>query len=179
MSKKTILAICGSTRATSANMRLITAIQNLLDDNFEIKLSVPIDSLPHFNPDITDVPKSVIDFRNEIAAADGVLISTPEYAMGVPGTLKNAIDWTVATTSFSNKPTVLITASTSGLKAHEALMNTLKVIEAKMNEDSQLVISFINTKVDKECNITDATTKADVLKVMETLSQLTQHQDEI
>ena len=63
--------------------------------------------------------------------ADGVIICTPEYAHGVPGSLKNAIDWTVGTGEFSGKPTMLITASTDGKNGHKALLETLKVIEAK------------------------------------------------
>lgn len=67
--------------------------------------------------------------------------------MGVPGTLKNALDWTVSSMEFSQKPTALITASTSGEKGHQSLIETLKVIEAKINEKRSLLISTPKTKI--------------------------------
>jgi chromate reductase len=85
-----------------------------------------------------------------LKAADGILICTPEYAMGVPGSLKNAIDWTVSSMEFHQKPTALITASSVGQKGHQALLETLMVIEAQMVEESKLVIPFIRTKVNDE-----------------------------
>lgn len=92
--KKNILAINGSTRTDSSNLNLINAINEISSDYFNIILLNGIDQLPQFNPDLDNEnpPKAIIDFRNSIKAADGVLICTPEYAMGVPGTLKNAID---------------------------------------------------------------------------------------
>lgn len=173
--KKKILAILGSTRAASSNLNLVKAIQALTKDVFEITIYDGIGQLPQFNPDIDNVenvPASVTAFRSQIKEADGVLISTPEYAMGVPGALKNAIDWTVSSCEFSHKPVALITASTSGLKAHDALLATLQVIEAKMNNETALVISFIKTKVNEEYVITDAHTLQQVNDLLKAFAQL-------
>jgi chromate reductase, NAD(P)H dehydrogenase (quinone) len=81
-----------------------------------------------------------------ISTATAVIICTPEYAHGVPGTLKNAIDWTVSANEFNNKPTALITASTDGTYAHNALLETLRVIEAKNIDRHQLLIQFAKLK---------------------------------
>jgi chromate reductase len=100
--------------------------------------------------------------------ADGILICTPEYAMGVPGSLKNAIDWTVSSMEFSHKPVALITASSSGQKAHYSLLETLRVIESEIPVDSQLLISFVKTKV-KDDKIIDSDTLQQVRKLINSL----------
>src|SRR5580658_2096020 len=133
MNRQNVLAICGSTRERSTNLHIIKAIAELTSDRLNIRIFDGLSRLPHFNPDLdTDIPPAeVTEFRDQLKAADGVLICTPEYAMGLPGSLKNALDWTVSSSGFSNKPVAAITASTSGQKAHESLLGTLKVIEAR------------------------------------------------
>src|SRR6266496_6178304 len=106
--RKKILAICGSTRKSSTNLNLIKAIIELCAEELDIKTFEGLSDLPHFNPDLdNDVPlNKIADFRRQLNEADGILICTPEYAMGVPGTLKNAIDWTVSSCEFSHKPEI-------------------------------------------------------------------------
>lgn len=166
-----ILAISGSTRKSSTNLNLINAIINLFADQIDIKLFGEIAEIPHFNPDLdTDhPPQTVADFRRQLREADGILICTPEYAMGVPGTLKNAIDWTVSSCEFSHKPVALITASSVGQKGHLSLLETLKIIESDIPDSSQLLISFVKTKVSKENKITDSTTLDQVKLLMDSL----------
>jgi chromate reductase, NAD(P)H dehydrogenase (quinone) len=84
--KLNILAISGSTRRSSSNLYLIKAIEALTRQTLSIKLFDKLANLPHFNPDLDNesVPKEVTHFRKQIAAADGVLICTPEYAMVYP-----------------------------------------------------------------------------------------------
>jgi NAD(P)H-dependent FMN reductase len=126
--KKKILAISGSTRITSTNMNLIKAIAELTTENFDITIFNGLTEIPHFNPDLDheNPPEQVIAFRNLLRQFNGVLICTPEYAMGVPGSLKNAIDWTVSSMEFSQKPTALITASTHGEKGHQLVDRNAK-----------------------------------------------------
>jgi len=86
-----------------------------------------LDDLPHFSPDRDgdDPPRSVGRLRELLRTADGVLIGTPEYAFGVPGALKNALDWTVSSGEFDGKPVAAISASplyTGGAKAHASLL---------------------------------------------------------
>lgn len=163
-SRKKVLAISGSTRQNSSNHKLINAIASLAADQMEITIFESIAALPHFNPDNNNeqVAKEVEDFRHQLMNADGVIICTPEYAHGVPGTLKNAIDWTVSTSEFSHKPTLLITASTDGRFGHTALLETLRVIEAENIDQLQMVIPFIRTKLSEDSKITDQQTLQEV-----------------
>jgi NAD(P)H-dependent FMN reductase len=171
--RKKILAISGSTRQSSTNLNLIKAIINLSIDKLDIKIFDGLSGIPHFNPDLdTDhPPQNVTDFRRQLNEADGILICTPEYAMGVPGTLKNAIDWTVSSCEFSHKPVALITASSVGEKGHLSLVETLKIIEADLPDDSQLLISFVKTKVNPDGKITDVKTLEQVKKLIVSLTK--------
>ena len=166
--RKKIVAISGSTRKNSANLNLINAINELYSDQLEVRIFQGLTDIPHFNPDLdTDnPPEAVFALRKELNGADGILICTPEYAMGVPGTLKNAIDWTVSSMEFSNKPAALITASSAGHKAHLSMIETLKIIESDISKDSQLLISFVKTKV-KNNAITDKDTLEQVKNLMQ------------
>ena len=168
---KNILAICGSTRAESSNHRLIHAIKELVAGKLNIDLFESLSLLPHFNPDISDehTPEPVKEFRQQLRNADGVIICTPEYAHGVPGTLKNAIDWVVGSNEFSQKPVMLITASTDGRFAHTALLEILRTIETKETDSLQLLISFVQTKVSKDAEITDEKTLEQLKSVMDKL----------
>jgi len=172
--KKKILAISGSTRSESTNLYLIKAIIHLTNGIFEINLFKDLTKIPHFNPDLDHEksPQEVIAFRNELKQADGILICTPEYAMGVPGTLKNAIDWTVSSCEFSHKPTALITASSVGEKGHASLVETLKIIEAKITEETQLLISFAKTKINNENKIIDPITANQIKNLIHAFNQL-------
>jgi chromate reductase, NAD(P)H dehydrogenase (quinone) len=150
-----VLAISGSTRQHSSNHKLINAIAALTTDELDIAVYESIATLPHYNPDDDNeqAPETVKEFRRLLRNADGIIICTPEYAHGVPGSLKNAIDWTVSSSEFSHKPTALITASTDGRFGHNALLETLKVIEAENIDELHLVISFIKTKINADGNI--------------------------
>jgi NAD(P)H-dependent FMN reductase len=169
-----ILAISLSTRKASSNLNLINAIAALASKTFTVKIFERLSGLPHFNQDLDNenVPVEVADFRRQIREADGILICTPEYAIGVPGTLKNAIDWTVSSMEFSKKPVALITASLSGEKAHNSLLGTLLIIEAKMTADTQLLISFVKTKVNDDFKITDKETLNSVIKLIQSLTEI-------
>lgn len=173
-SKKKIIAIPGSTRIHSTHLNFIKAIAELADDKFDIIIFDGIATLPHFNPDLdnNDPPQEITGFRNQLRNADGILICTPEYAMGVPGTLKNAIDWTVSSMEFSHKPTALITASSMGQKGHASLLETLKIIEAKITVETQLLVSYAKTKISREHKITDEKTLIEIKALIEAFNKI-------
>jgi chromate reductase len=160
MNKKKIVAICGSTRQNSINHSLIQAITAIGTEDLQISLYDGIGSLPQFNPDddVEDVAIEVANFRKQLDKSDGILICTPEYAHGVPGSLKNAIDWTVSSSNFPQKPTMLITASTDGKFGHAALLETLHAIDAKNVQNLQMVIEYAKTKISMDGKITDTKT---------------------
>ena len=172
--RKNILAISGSTRDKSSNMNLIKAIIKISGDFLNVNIFNGLTEIPHFNPDLDNEnpPLQVLNFRKQIGESEGILICTPEYAMGVPGTLKNAIDWTVSSANFYLKPTALITASTLGQKGHNSLMETLKIIDADINNNTQLVISHIKTKVNAECKITDNETLNQINELLQCFNEV-------
>lgn len=155
-----VVAICGSTRETSVNLSYIKAFAERGKHLFNTTVFRQLDTLPHFNPDLDNdtPPQAIADFRQLLRSSDAILICTPEYAMGVPGSLKNAIDWTVSSMEFSKKPTALITASSLGEKAHTSLLDTLRIIEAGITDDTQLLIPHAKTKITNEGIITDENT---------------------
>lgn len=174
MKPKIILAICGSTRKESSNHQLIRAIAKLFPDDLDFKVYTRLADIPAFNPDIVEAnqPPEVTRFRQLIRDSDGVLFCTPEYAHGVPGALKNAIDWTVGTSDFSGKPTALITAATDGRAAHASLLDTLKMVEAKEVAKNQLLIQFVKTKLNTEEEIIHEPTRADISAIITSLKQI-------
>jgi chromate reductase len=168
---KTIIAISGSTRQNSINLELLQIIQQQYTETIDFQIFTEIADLPHFNPDLDNpenTPIVITEYRNLLKSADALLICTPEYAMGVPGTLKNALDWTVSSMEFSHKPTALITASTVGEKGHQALLETLKVIESKIDESTTLLISLPKTKI-KDGKIIDLSTFEKVNSLIDSL----------
>ncbi len=173
-SKKKIIAICGSTRLKSTNLNLIKSIELITHDIWDFTIYLGIAQLPHFNPDLDQEESSdtINEFRNLLRANDAILICSPEYAMGVPGTLKNALDWTVSSMEFSNKPTALITASSMGMKAHQSLIETLTIIESKMSMETQLLISHASTKINSNFEITDSKTSAEIENLIVSLNKL-------
>lgn len=166
---KNILAISGSLRARSTNLTIIQSIAQMFADKINVTIYDGLARLPHFNPDLekgAPLPE-VEDFRRRIRAADGILICTPEYVFSIPGALKNALEWTVGTNDFAGVPMALITASSLGEKTHESLFLVLKTIEARISENTALLISGARTKVNSEGKFTDAPTIEAIKILME------------
>lgn len=174
MRKKKILAISGSTRTASVNLQILRFIEKLYQAEADFMIYNEIDSLPHFNPDLDKepIPETVTLFRKLIEDADGVLICTPEYVFSLPGSLKNAIEWCVSTTLFTDKPVALITASSSGRIAHESLQLVMRTVGAKLNDKTALLISAPKTKVSVEGEVTDEATLAAISELMQAFLQL-------
>ena len=128
-------------------------------------------SLPHFNPvlDDEDSSSTVKEFRKLLSAVHGVIICTPEYAFGVPGSLKNALDWTVSSGDFTNKPVAIITAFLGGEKAHAALLNIFTALSSRVAEEATLLIPFIRTKLNDHGELSDRGTLQSVQGVLNAL----------
>jgi chromate reductase len=158
--KKNIFGISGSLRPGSSNHNILRYLEKICPADFNFFIYDSLAEIPPFDPgnDNESPPKPVSELRNFITNADAIIICTPEYAYGVPGQLKNALDWTVSSGSFSGKPTALITASTGGENAHAALVKILGAIDADLLQDATLLISFIRSKMSSEGNINDAET---------------------
>lgn len=159
-----ILAISGSLRVGSSNTALLRATAALAPATVQFLLYEGLASLPPFDPDgdPAQAPTPVQDLRAQLQAADGVLICTPEYAYGMPGVLKNALDWTVGTGEFVGKPVATISASTSpmgGDKAHASLLLTLTALSARIVEAAALTVGSTRAKLDADGNVVDVATE--------------------
>ena len=134
--KPRILAISGSLRGRSSNSELLRAVSLVAKQFADVVIYDGIQDLPHFNPDLDEqgavLPYSVQKFRTAIGAADAVLISSPEYAHGIPGSLKNALDWLVSGPEIVGKPTGLLNASGRSVHAHAALQEVLRTMSANV-----------------------------------------------
>ncbi|GHO98154.1 FMN reductase [Reticulibacter mediterranei] len=171
-----ILAISGSLRASSTNTRLVRAMVALAPADMHITIYEGLGDLPHFSPDLdgNNAPASVHNLRTQLQEADGVLICTPEYAFGVPGSLKNALDWTVSTGDFSGKPTAAVSASPlwgGGDKAHASLLLTLTALGANVPRQAKLSIPHINKKLNDNGELSDPTTAQALSAVLAALEQ--------
>lgn len=167
MPKKKVFAICGSTRAHSANLSIIQYVAGMIADHAEVEIYSGLAALPHFNPDLDKdrALEIVEELRTKIKNADGVIICTPEYVFSLPGALKNAIEWCVSTTVFSEKPVALITASAHGARAHESLQLVMKTIYAAVGDDTQLLIQGAKGKVNDRGEVTDIDTASKLKKL--------------
>lgn len=170
--KNKILAICGSSRNNSTNEIILKAIASLYADQLDFLIYKQLSELPHFNPDldIEAVPFAVKEFRKRIEDADGVLICTPEYVFSLPGSLKNALEWTVSTTLFSEKPVAFIVASALGEKTFDSLLLIMKTLQATIHEKSALLIQGAKSKVENRDQISDEKTLLQITKLMDSFT---------
>ena len=129
-----VLAISGSLRRASSNTALVEAVARLAGDAVEVSIYRELETIPPFNPDVDGdaAPEAVMKFRSRLQDCDAVLISSPEYAHGVPGVLKNALDWVVGSGELIGKPIALINASARATHARASLLETLTTMSANV-----------------------------------------------
>jgi len=164
-----ILGISGSLRANSSASAILNVVAGLVPEQVEFTIYKGLAEIPAFD-DSNDTPGTVAAFIKLLSEADGVFFVIPEYAFGVPGALKNALDWTVSSsTAFPDKPVALITAATGGDKAHAAFLLTLKAISSKIPEGATLLLSFIRSKLNEKNEVKDGTTLKSINGVINSL----------
>ncbi|RKH41820.1 NADPH-dependent FMN reductase [Corallococcus sicarius] len=176
-----ILAISGSLRKVSSNTVLLRAAIKLTPPGVEMTLYDALGDIPPFNPDLDDLdngvaPPSVLALRAALQAVDAVLISSPEYAHGVSGVLKNALDWLVGSGEFSGKPTALINASPRSQHAHASLMEVLRTISFTDVMEGLLTVPLAGRKVDEDSLAADPDVAPVILKTIQALMQAAQAQ---
>jgi NAD(P)H-dependent FMN reductase len=114
-----------------------------------VNIYAGIGELPHFNPDLEETAgPAVSDFRRHLQESDAVLISSPEYAHGVPGVLKNALDWIVGSGELVDKPVALINASPQSTYAYASLAETITVMSARLVKNACVTLPFWNKTLD-------------------------------
>jgi chromate reductase, NAD(P)H dehydrogenase (quinone) len=152
-----ILAISGSLRQVSSNTALLKAAIALAPPNIAIKLYSGLNDLPHFNPDLEPTePPTVTHLRAQIKWADGLLISSPEYAHGVPGVLKNALDWLVSGEEFIGKAIALINASPRATHAQAALVEIMTTMSGQIVPEASITLALLGKKLNADGIIADS-----------------------
>ncbi len=145
-----ILAISGSLRRSSLNTALLRATTLLTPSGVHVVLYRNLGELPHFNPDLEDnEPPVVSDFRAQIRASAGLLISSPEYAHGIPGVLKNAFDWLVGGHEFIGKPVAIFNASPRSTYAQASLTEVITVMSGRIVTDASITLPLLDKHLDE------------------------------
>lgn len=152
-----LLALSGSLRINSTNTALLEAATLLAPEGMAMTLFDGLGALPHFNPDLADrPPPSAIAFIKAVVEADGLVIACPEYARGIPGTFKNALDWLVGSTQFPHKPVMLFNASPRASDAQAALRVVLSTMSARIVGDACITLDLLGKPWDAEAVVAEA-----------------------
>ena len=142
-----LLGLSGSLRAGSHNTALLRAATSLVPPSVTLTVRT-VHDVPLYDGDVEaqGLPAGVVALREAIRAADGVVISTPEYNHGVPGVLKNALDWVSrgADSPLRGRPVLLLSASPGGMggvRAHLAWLPTLYAVGMRMLPGHEFCLS--------------------------------------
>lgn len=164
---KKILAINGSIRSQSSNGYLLNTIENMLN-HADFSIFESLNLLPHFNPDL-ELPEIIEKFRLQVKVADLLLIVTPEYAHGIPGVLKNALDWLVSDENLSGKQVVIFVCSTgSGTHSLNSLIEILKTMSCNILPERCIQVSAIRSKFE-EGKLVDEALKTTLTKFVDSI----------
>ncbi|WP_341678443.1 NADPH-dependent FMN reductase [Niveibacterium sp. SC-1] len=132
-----LLGLCGSLRAASTNHALLQAAAREVPAGVQLQVFEGLGAIPLFSPDADEAvpaPAPVAALRRAVAEAEGLVIACPEYAHGIPGAFKNALDWIVGSNEMTDKPTTFLAASVPprGLLVREALIEVLGAMSARL-----------------------------------------------
>ena len=169
---RTFLTLCGSLRASSSNAALLDAVSILAPADVLVERYDGLAALPAFNPDddIEPAPAAVSSLRACVASADALVISSPEYAHGVPGALKNALDWLVSGVEIYQKPIALLNPSPGSRFAHPQLMETLRTMSATVVDDACITLPIAGRRLDARGIAADVELSAAIRAALEALA---------
>jgi len=172
-----ILAFAGSLRKGSLNKSLLRAARDVAPEGMEIEI-FDLAGIPLFNADLEAEgdPKPVIEFKEAIRKADGILIATPEYNHGMTGITKNAIDWgsrPAKDAPIAGKPAGILGASpgrTGTVRSQEQLRQSLKSVNVHCMDLPELLLFRAREKFDEKGNLIDDATRDRLKKYMESFA---------
>lgn len=151
-----VLALSGSLRAVSSNTALLRAAAALAPEGMEVVVYGGLGDLPHFNPDLEgSEPPAVIDLWAQVRQADGLLIACPEYAHGVPGAMKNALDWLVGGDEFIRMPVALLNASPRATHAQASLAETIRTMSGRIVAGASIAVPLLARSFDPAAIMAD------------------------
>jgi chromate reductase, NAD(P)H dehydrogenase (quinone) len=173
-----LLLISGSLRDGSTNTAVLRTAAEVAPDGVTTTVYTGMGDLPHFNPDDDregePVHPAVAGLRAAIAAADALLLSTPEYAGALPGAFKNLLEWTVGDGGTYEKPIAWINVSgpaapTGGADAHDSLRKVLGYVHADIVEDAVARIPVTRDAVGADGTIGDPALRERIAAVVNAL----------
>ncbi|VTU30988.1 NADPH azoreductase [Variovorax sp. SRS16] len=155
MNKFRLAGISGSLRQGSSNTAILRTLQASLPPEVEMTL-LPLEGIPLYNQDLDgpNPPEAVREFKAAVESSDGVVMCSPEYNFGMPGVLKNAIDWAsrpAFASPLKGKPVLVMTCSpafTGGVRAQAQLRETLGGALSRVISRPQVVIAGVNAKIE-------------------------------
>ena len=163
MNRIKLLALSGSLRKASYNTAAIKALTQLAPRHVDI-VQGSIGDLPLFNPDLEGSPIPALgQLKDILNESDGFVIASPEYAHGISGPLKNALDWLVSGEEFPDIPIMLINTSPRALHAVAALMEVLRTMTGNIIEEAFVSIPLLGSGLDAEGIVTDREISAALL----------------
>lgn len=143
-----LLALSGSLRSTSYNTAAIEALKALAPPHITIQIG-SISELPLFNPDLDELAiPALVNLRDAIKHSDGLIIASPEYAHGVSGPMKNALDWLVSSFEFPYKPIMLINTSPRASHAQVSLIEILTTMSGVIVDQANTSIPLLGSDLD-------------------------------
>lgn len=164
-----ILAISGSIRSESSNAAVLKAVQKIMPDKNTKWVDFKISDLPFFDPELQfheATPQVARDFRNQASDADFILISTPEYAHGIPGILKNALEWLICEETMKKKVIVFVASPSGGDYVKQYLLETLKTMDLIAGEEMTLVLRSARQDISKDGEILNPKLKAEMTQFL-------------
>lgn len=160
-----ILGIAGSLRKQSYNKGALRAAQQLCPEGATIEV-FDLEGIPPFNQDEEkNAPPKVKELKQKIKAADAILLVTPEYNYGLPGVLKNAIDWAsrpYGDNAWDGKPVAIMSAAMSmggGIRAQYQLRQSFVFLNMDAVVQPEVAINNVGERFDQDSNLTDETSK--------------------
>ena len=167
-----IVAVSGSLRRISSNTELLRAATLLAPAEMRITLYADLGNLPQFSPDLDENAPPIVEvWRQLLLDADGVLICSPEYAHGIVGALKNALDWVVGTMNLVGKPVGLINVSARAVHAQAALHEVVTTMGWNIVADASPVIAVQGKNLDAAAIAADTDLAAQVRASLAALQQ--------
>lgn len=147
---KRFLALSGSLREASTNTALLEAFAANAPDGVSVDVFRGIGTLPIFNPDDEmKLPQTVSDMLQAVRNSDGVIVSCPEYAHGIPGGLKNALDWMVSHDVVVGKPAMLVHASIRSTFSREHLSEVMRTMSFALFDGNAFEIRLTGMDLDQ------------------------------
>jgi chromate reductase, NAD(P)H dehydrogenase (quinone) len=167
-----LLAISGSLRASSINAAFCRAVAQCAPASVKVTVFTGMGDMPLFNPDLEPVPPDpVLKFRAAADRADALLIASPEYAHGLSGVMKNALDWLVSHEGTVGKPIALINTSPRAHHAYDSLREVLQTMSTAIVEGASLPIPLLGAHRTEDTMLADAEVRRSIHQLLKAISR--------